>query len=289
AGDYRDAPLQRTLLSSCLAHLLGCAEPAALSRRELRRPPWRTRAAGAWRAARQDGLPAAAHAWNGWRAAWPAPAPTEPDFELPRAPFAAVLLQDPDDPRVRLDAPDAPDASQLVAAASQATAAIDRDIRLAVVLPPRGLHHRQLAALAADPAVRLLPHAAAIDAAATALATFTINHPLAITAMLTATPVLHCGRALYGLGGVTHRGPSAGFLDVLGPALAADRDTLRERLLTVLLGQDHLWCSGTHPDHNGLVGLANSIEARLDSRAPRGARPGHRTGPPWPLAAPLEP
>lgn len=289
AGDYRDAPQQPALLGSCLAHLLGRAEPAALSRRELRRPPWRNQVEGAWRAARRGSWHEVARCWSGWHAALPPIVSSAvQNFELPRAPFATVLLQDADDPAVCLDATGAPDATQLVAAARTATAAIDRGIGLAVVLPPRGLHHRQLATLAADPGVHLLPAVAAIDAAATALATFTINHPLAVTAMLTGTPVLHCGRALYGLGGVTHRGPSAGFVDVLGPALAADADTLRERLLTVLLGQDHVWCSPSHPDHNGLIGLANTIEERLGSRSPQGARPGHRTGPPWPLAAPLE-
>lgn len=115
-------------------------------------------------------------------------------------------------------------------------------------------------------------------------ATFTINHPLAIGALLAGTPTLHCGRALFGLAGITHRGPCASFANVLGGAIGGGADTLRQRFLTVLLGQDHLWCSPSHPDHNGLSGLANAIEGDLAKRSPQGARIDYRTGPPWPLA-----
>lgn len=289
AGDYRDARSDASFTASCLAHLLARAEPAALSRRELRPPRWRDLVPTALAAARREGWHGAKTAWHGWRAALPQRRPAPLGFEMPEAPFATVLLQDRDDERVRLDANHPPDALQLVAAARTAADAVDRGVALAVVLPPRGLHHRDVAAIAALPRVHLLPGDAAVEAAATGMATFTINHPLAVAALLARSLVLHCGRALYGLGGVTFRGPSASFVDVLGTALRDDADTLRERLLTVLLGQDHLWCSPTHPDHNGILGLANAIEEALGRRSPRGARVEHRSGPPWPLAAPFEP
>jgi hypothetical protein len=64
-----------------------------------------------------------------------------------------------------------------------------------------------------------------------------------------------------------------------------DHPTLRARFLTWLFGHGHLWCSPTHPDHNGVLGLVQAIEARLRHRADE-APLRYRRGPGWPLAAP---
>lgn len=278
AVDYRDTTADAGLLNACLTHLLGRAEPAALSRREVHEPPraWRLRN-GLQRLRGSDR--------DDWRSALqPQPPQQDVNWQLPPAPFATVLLQDERDPRILIDACHAPDAAQLVAAARTAVDAIDPHAHLAVVAPALGLHHRRAAAIAALRRVQLLPATAAAEAAAMGFATFTINHPLAIGALLAGTPTLHCGRALFGLAGITHRGPCASFANVLGGAIGGGADTLRQRFLTVLLGQDHLWCSPSHPDHNGLSGLANAIEGDLAKRSPQGARIDYRTGPPWPLA-----
>ena len=117
------------------------------------------------------------------------------------------------------------------------------------------------------------------------MATTTINHPMAIAALLAGSPVLHTGQALYGLPSVTDEVPTDGFATTLRSATAAAaRSTLRTRFLSWLIGQAHLWCSTTHPDHNGLTGLVQEIEARLGERRPRGLELHYRSGPAWPLS-----
>src|SRR5204863_226456 len=82
----------------------------------------------------------------------------------------AALLQSASDPRMRLDAGTAPDAGALVEAAAHAAARLDPALPLVVVaadgarasLPLRGRH-------------AVVPAGAAMDAAATALATITVN------------------------------------------------------------------------------------------------------------------
>lgn len=285
AGDYRDVTADTPFLESCIAYLAADTAPCALSRRPLRRPSGAEWRRALWRLAQEQGPARAWRALSQWRAA-AAPAAREArPFALPPAPFATVLLQHPEDDRVRIDAPTAPTPAQLVQAADHALTSAGVRARLAVVLPERSLPDATIAALRACERVDLLPATAAVDAAMTGMVVFTISHPTAVAALLAATPVVHTGRAVFGLAGVTHRAPSASFAEVLPQALLGGGDTLRRRFLTALLRGDHLWCSPTHPDHNGVLGLANAVEAHLDRRSPRGTRLPHRAGPPWPLAA----
>jgi hypothetical protein len=285
AADYRDVTADTPFLESCIAHLAADDQPCALSRRPLRKPPRHEWRGALWQLAREQGLARAWRARSEWLAAARPPLGEPRPFALPPAPFATVLLQHPDDDRVRIDSPAAPTPEQLVVAADHALTAAGIRARLAVVLPDRSLPAATLAALRICGRVDLLPAAAAVDAAMTGLVVFTISHPTAVGALLTATPVVHTGRALFGLPGVTHRAPSASFAEILPSALLGGGDTLRRRFLTALLRNDHLWCSPTHPDHNGVLGLANAIESQLGRRSPRGTRLPHRAGPPWPLAA----
>jgi len=283
AIEFRDARAGPGLLQACLANLLARVEPSALSRAEVRQPVLGDRLRGA-AAALLRGRPAAARtALIGWRQALAPEPQRRAPFTLPHRPFVAVLLQDRDDPRVRLDAPLAPAPGPLAAAARAAADALDPALGLAVVLPAAGLARSDRHTLAAVPRAMLLPACAAPEAAATALTTVTISHPLAAAALLSGTPVVHFGRALYGLPGVTQHARVDELAAALGRAVAADEPTLRERFLSWLFTQAHLWCSPTHPDHNGLCGLVQAIEVRLGPRA--GPRPPYRVGPAWPLAA----
>jgi hypothetical protein len=126
---------------------------------------------------------------------------------------------------------------------------------------------------------------AAPDAAAAAAAVVTVNHPLGIAAALTGTPLVHLGRALYGLPGVAVRGSTDNLVEDLRFAFVDDQPELRERFLTWLLAHGHIWCSPDFPDHNGITGMVMEIETRMQERNPAGLRLRYRTGPAWPLAA----
>ncbi|MEO6595218.1 MAG: hypothetical protein ABIP94_10745, partial [Planctomycetota bacterium] len=239
-----------------------------------------------WAAMTARGLPGAHAALFGWQQALPPrPAVSTLPIDLPREPFVTVLLQDPDDATVALDAVCPPSAGQLIKASLATAARLDPHLRVVVVAPWRGLLRRELAGLQATEKLHFVPASAAPEAAAMAVATITINHPLASVALLAGTPVLHTGRALYGLRGVTSQVPTAGLPDALPLALAEDHATLRQRFLSWLFGYGHLWCSASHPDHNGLAGFVQAIETRLAERSPTGLLLRYRRGPAWPLAA----
>jgi hypothetical protein len=185
---------------------------------------------------------------------------------------------------VRLDAVSAPTAEELVSAAMLATASLDARLCVLVVEPPRGLSGRNFHRLLM-PGVHFLPAHAAPEATATAVATITINHPLASAGLLAGTPVVHLGSALYGLPGVTARVTTAELSGALRRAVERDHPTLRQRFLSWLFGYGHVWCSATQPDHNGLMGLVQAIEARLGKHTGEHADLAYRRGPSWPLAA----
>jgi hypothetical protein len=130
----------------------------------------------------------------------------------------------------------------------------------------------------------VVPASAAIDAAAAAAAVVTINHPLASIALLAGTPVLHFGRALYGVRGVAVRTTLATLTQDLAQAVAHDHPTLRQRFLSWVFEHGHVWCSPVQPAHNGTLGLVQAIEARLQL-APGQLPPlHHQKGPAWPLS-----
>lgn len=286
AFDYRSVRADRRLLDAALAALLARTVPMPLTRKPVQVPPLGERlrlALGGLRGRHRHGW---IGAYDGWRAALPpalVPAPRR--SELPAQPFVAVLLQDPADVRVRLDAPAAPSPSLLVRAARTAAAGLEPGTPVVAVLPPQGLPPRELARLRGMPGVVLELAGAGPDAAAAAAAVVTVNHPLAIAAALSGTPLVHLGRALYGLPGVGVRGRTDSLAADLQFAFTDDQPELRERFLSWLLAHGHVWCSPDFPDHNGITGLVLEIEQRLQERNPAGLRLRYRTGPAWPLAA----
>lgn len=278
AVDFRVVRGEPELLHACLANVLARAEPFALPRAPVQAPPLRERLSDALTTWRELGGRAALASLSAWQQALPPAAPAPTACRLPTTPFVAVLLQADDDPRLRLDAAAPPSASRLLRATAAALRelAIDADL-VAVAAGPTSRRH-----LAGVP---LAPAAAAPDLAATALATVTINHPLASVALLAGTPVLHIGRALYGVRGVATRTTLATLAADLRQALAHDYPTLRQRFLSWVFGHGHVWCSPDSPDHNGMLGLLHAIEARLAEPVAGSPLLRYRTGPGWPLAA----
>ncbi|MCA8951645.1 MAG: hypothetical protein KDE27_19210 [Planctomycetes bacterium] len=283
--DYRDVRNDPDLLTACLAHAVAHAEPFGLSRSEIAAPPPARRLADALRLL-GDGSGAALRALIGWREALPLRREARPWSELPRPPFVAAILQAPDDERLTLDTDSAPPAVALVRAATRAADELERGLRVVAVAPERGLAARELRQLAALPGVTVVPRELGAHVAATALAAITVNDPLAVTALLAGTPVLHCGRALWQLATVTNHEPTSRFGPVLREIATADdaTRTLRERFLTRLLGETHLWCSAERPDHNGILGFVGALERRLPAARDRRPVQPYRSGPAWPLS-----
>ena len=170
----------------------------------------------------------------------------------------------------------APSAKQLVDAVRRAIAAVAPELGVVVVRPE---HMR--GTIASRPMLELPEHTAA-TCAAIAAATITVNHPAAAVALLAGAPVLHMGACLYSVRGIAHAATCADLPAVLAEALRRDHPALRQRFLTWTFRHGHVWCSPTHPDHNGMLGLVQAIETRL----PKSAGPssaGYRAGPAWPL------
>lgn len=292
ARDYRVVQPDQTLLHASLTHALSGCEPVALPRAELRIPLLRRRMADALSYAMCGKFHAAGAALHAWRAPfkthWAGNLRT-PTLDL-KAESVCVLLQHPDDPRVAHDANEAPEARALIAHAVAAADTIAPDCEVVVVLPGRvkqgQMGARQLAGEHAH-RVRLAPFGCAAAVAATAGTTITINHPMATVALLAGTPVVHLGRALYELDGVTSQTTLAGLPDAVRAAHTKDRPALRRRFLTFLLQHGHVWCSQTAPNHNGMLGLVQAIERCLQGDADCNTRAlSYRPGPTWPLAAP---
>jgi len=277
AGEFRVVRGDADLLRACLTHALARSQPFALPRAAVVAPPWRERCADLWPTWRQHGLREALTSPWAWREAVAPATAAAVAWQLPAAPFVAVLLQQPDDARLVLDAPLAPGPHDLLRATMAAVRRVVPDAR--VVAVAAGATRRRHTA-----GVDVLPAAAGPDAVATALATVTVNHPLAAVALLAGTPVLHCGRALYGVRGVATRCTLGTLADDLAAALAHDHPTLRQRFLSWLFTHGHLWCSADAPDHNGMQGLVQAIETRLGEPVAPAATLRYQPGPAWPLA-----
>lgn len=281
---YRSAPEDATLLTAALGSLLGHCGPSPLSRRPIQVPGLLGRVRDALVCAIRRCPPGAGIALEGWRRALgpaqPEPAPSRPD--LPRHPYLCLLLQRDDDPRLRLDACEAPGAVALVQAVRSASAHLGT-LPLVAVLPPGGLLPRELAALGAIPGLQLELPRSAPEAVAAAMAVITVNHPMGAGALLAGTPLIHLGRALYELHGVAVRARLDSLAEDLDRALSLEDAGLRCRFLSWLLAHGHVWCSADHPDHNGISGLVQEIEDRLQDRVPAGLHLRYRVGPAWPL------
>lgn len=282
AQEYRGLAGQEAFLAAVLASLLAGAAPPPLSRCRIHTPDLRARlGAGLASPARGPGLLSALRAW---RQALPPRSRPQPPRDLPERPFLAVLLQHPRDPRLCLDAVATWPASYLVRAAAAAAVKVDADLLTVAVLPAQGLPRSQLEEIARTPSVLVHPPSSALLAATTGLGVVTINHPLGVAGLLSGTPVLHTGRSPYSLRGVTTRTTLDLLERDLPGALLEDQPHLRERFLTWLLAQGHLWCWPDFPDHNGINGLVQKIEECLPQDA-SGAGLHYRPGPVWPLHA----
>jgi hypothetical protein len=282
AADYRGTAADPAFLHAALAAWIGGATAPSAVRRTPSKPLLFDRVFAALGAMRAG--PSAVHtALHAWRAAATPPLRAiRPAMPMP-TPALAVLLQRDDCARVRLDAPPRLDPHTLLHTTRTAVDGIDRTIAVVGVLPkePLGRQGRGLAELGCQ----IIPHHGAAAVLATALAVVTINDPLAGAALLHGTPVVHLGRAIYGVRGVAVASTRATLADGLRTALSKERPSLRERFLTRILRRDHVWCASDSPDRNGLHGLMATIERMLAERTPYGGRIVYRPGPVWPLAA----
>ncbi len=295
AGDFRVVRNDLALLEAALANALARTQPFRLPTRRPNRPTWRACVHAALAVLRNQGLGRALQAYRTLRTIHhrfgnEPELGAEPNRErppttaLPNRPFLAVLLQSPSDPRLVHDADSPPDPATLVAAACDAAKALDRDCVVVVV---RADERTRLPAGCRDCSV--VPASMAIDAAAVAAAVVTINHPLASIALLAGTPVLHLGRALYGVRGVAVRTTLASLPKDLAEAVAHDHPTLRQRFLSWVFEHGHVWCSSTQPAHNGTLGLVQAIEARLQLPPAQLPPLHHVKGPGWPLSVTKSP
>jgi hypothetical protein len=284
AWDFRAASADPGMAEAALAAIAGQNRPLALERRPIQPLPQLSRL----RAALQGlGRGTAPGFWAALQAAKRAAGPSAPMPQgdpLPTGPLVAVLLQAPDDPRLRLDAERAPDAPTLTMAAAAAARACDPALTPVALMPEGGLPRRELAALR-----RLgIPLASAQSAAplcmAAALA-ITVNSPAAATALLCETPVVRLGRAVYGIPGITASADLGSLADGMRAALQEDQPELRRRFLGWLLQYGHVWCAADAPDFNGLNGLIQQVERRLADPPPLDRPLSYRTGPAWPLHA----
>ncbi|MEZ5964480.1 MAG: hypothetical protein R3F56_11590 [Planctomycetota bacterium] len=278
AGDYRSARGDRPFLQATLSSWFGSSLAPASLRRTPMAPSAASRLTAALRTAWCDGARAGASAWHAWRAALPLPSvPVRAPLPLPTL-YLAVLLQPDNSARVRLDAPPGLDALTVLRAARDALSRCSPSAHVVGV----AADVRQRRALA-EHGFRIEPEEAAPTILAGALAALTINHPLAGGALLQGTPVVHLGRAPYGVPGVARLAKLEELNPALVDALEHDRPSLRERFLTRILKRDHVWCSAQRPDRNGL----NGIMLRLEHLAgARGGNPiAYHPGPAWPLAA----
>ncbi len=288
ARDFRVVAPDLPLLEACLAHALAGQEPLGLPRAPVRTPPAGRRAADAARAVLAGDVAGAWRAWRGWRAALAPPGlPAPRAIEDPAtwtAPFLAVLLQPRADLRTAHGGPAPHLTDELLQRSREAADALGLSLVVALPEGADGARWRRALSRQPRPGVRLLPPQLTAVAAATAAAVVTVNHPLAAVALLAGTPVVHTGRALYHLDGVTRRAAPEALQAAVVDALRRDRPALRRRFLTWLMRYGHVWCSATHPTFNGMLGLIERIEraarASADARAA-----SHRPGPAWPLAA----
>lgn len=289
ARDFRVVSPDEGLLRASLADAFAGQTPLGLPRAPVLPPRPLRRIADAARAASAGDVAGAWRAWTEWRAALPPARTALPSREdapppPPATPFVAVLLQPHRGPR-SAQAGVSAEATRALLRRSLAIAA-DLDAQTVAILPPGSDGARWRRALSGTEFSGLLQlpaHAAAV-AAATAAVTVTVNHPAAVVALLAGTPVVHTGRALYHLDGVTHQTRLSDLGAAASTALRRDRPALRRRFLTWLLRYGHVWCSPTEPTYNGLLGLVERIERQADAPS-TASEPCHQYGPGWPLTA----
>ena len=284
--NFRGKEEDPMLLAAALSAFVARSAPAPLTRELLRKPPFLTRLAAAVHSRCTGGERSLGAGLRAWReAAHPFPPMPRARSELPTSPFVAVLLQAPGDPRLNLDAPHSPTASELVRATVRAVRGWDPTMSVVAVLPAVGLPRGEITRIHRLEGARMELSSGLPEAVMTAVAVVTVNHPHGVGALLAGTPLLHTGRTPYGVRGIAHSTALDLLPRDLPAAASATPSALRGAFLTWLLCHGHLWCNGDHPDHNGVSGFVQEIEARLMSPVRTGAELRYRAGPAWPLAA----
>lgn len=284
AQDYRGVAADDEFLGAATAAWLGRAFPPPLARLGIVAPPLRPRLIAGARCLLRGDLRRGLGAVSAWRQAqdirWPA---EPPKVDLPHGPYACLLLQDREDPAMRLDTRSQVHNEQLVRTTWQATQRVDPSARLVVVdAPSASLDHPRFDWA---PAIQFIPPTAAAHAVALAMAVVTVNHPLALAAILAETPVVHTAAAPYGIPGIAARTDGTQLAESLALAMVEPGgSSLRRRFLTRILRDHHIWCPPQAPDSNGVVGVVRWMEDAIGAGAD--ATPlRYRPGPVWPLAA----
>ncbi|MHC4514409.1 MAG: hypothetical protein ACYTKC_07090 [Planctomycetota bacterium] len=288
AQDYRRQERDEVFLGAALSAWLARAYPPPLARVGLRRPDFLERLKASALAALRGQWSVALGGLGAWQRAYTPAFPRRQDQPaVPQVPFVVVLLQPEHSQRLILDSAGQVAHRHLIQVARAAVQRVGAGIPTVVVLPPAGVDRAAVLRLQDDlQDLIFLPPGAAALAVSTAMAVITVNHPLGLCAILSGTPVLHLGRTPYGVRGVAHRTSLDLLAEDLGPALTTDHPTLRQRFLTKMLKDHHLWCAVHHPDTNGIAGLILKMEELMAER-PENARILHyRSGPVWPLSVP---
>ncbi|MGE0142648.1 MAG: hypothetical protein AB7I19_08315 [Planctomycetota bacterium] len=202
-------------------------------------------------------------------------------FAPSKLPHAVVLLQDPADARLLLDAaPRPPSARRLLEVARAAIGLLDLPPHL-VVVPSR--FNAQLAReVAGDTELEVAPPHCAPSLAATAAIVVTVNHEAAFAGVLAGTPVLCLGRSRFADDRLGVRADDRDLRTAVELAFATRSRVERHLELTHILRDEHLWCDRFRPDPNGLAGLAGWIEAILEKAAPPPPPVHYEPGPTWP-------
>lgn len=284
AVDYHRQPRDASFVMAALAAVLGGSNVAPIARDPLAIPSLGSRTRGIVRAIARRQLGPAWHGLAAWRRALrPAqPLASVVGSTLPDGPFVTVLLQDPRSPAVRLDAVDAPNHSRLIIAAHAAAWNLDSSLPLVVVPPPGGVDARALRTVRERTQnVTVCAPGDEMNALTTALAVVTINHPHGLAAILSGTPLLHTGTALYSHAEVSTPTTVDRMRDDLRRAVDEPGSPYRESYLTRTLVYDHVWCDPDQPDENGLLGLIQNIEQGTQRVQPVTESISYRAGPAW--------
>ncbi len=281
---YRQQQADGDFLSATLAAWLARSYPPPLARISTRLPSMGQQMLTMLRCLWRQQGPQAWSALHAWTRAHPVNYPRLDDQPLlPDLPFLCVLLQDPSATRRLLDAP-AVDNLQLIRTCHQALSELDPGAYVVVVLPELGLAKKAIHRLQQEHGnLIFLSASAAATAVSTAMAVVTVNHPLGLAAILSGTPVIHLGQSPYGIPGISQQSHLQQLSQDLPQALTASPSNIRERFLTRMLRQQHLWCSPLAPDSNGLAGLVQRLEREMQAPASQPLK--YRPGPVWPLAA----
>ncbi len=288
AGFYRSQRADRELLDSVLAASLGGLPPRTDRARTAPWPPDLFDQLSALFAACLDGTPLRGlerlAAWNRLAASDDGLEPTATRLPVEGS-YVGVLLQDPRDPRIRLDLGDDAlrEPPDLVGAMRRALCTVGDPTTPIVVVAPDTRTARALEDRTGQqgPPVHVVGPASAALVATTASLLWTVNHPMGLLGVLAGTPTLHLGITPWGVPGAAQRIELAALPEHLAELPGPDTGTLRARVATRLLRDDHVWCDPDRPDPNGVRGILEGLEQQLQRTRPKPELGRYRPGPAW--------